>query len=101
MFHISRSLAMDVTDSAAQGPKPETETIADVWARSIVSSNSIYSTSLAILFNEIFYLHIKFCLKYFFIGQSLFSMSMGEVFLGWGGGLILIVNQTKYSIAKM
>ena len=41
MFHISRSLAMAVSDSAVQGPKPETETIADVWARSIVSSNSI------------------------------------------------------------
>lgn len=41
MFHISRYLAMAVSDSAVQGPKPETETIADVWARSIVSSNSI------------------------------------------------------------
>lgn len=39
MFQISRSLALALTNSAMQGPKPETETIADVWARSIVSLN--------------------------------------------------------------
>lgn len=37
MFQISRSLALALTNSAMQGP--ETETIADVWARSIVSLN--------------------------------------------------------------
>jgi len=40
MFQISRSLALAVTDSGVQGPKPETETIADVWARSIMGDNS-------------------------------------------------------------
>ena len=42
MFQISRSLALAVTDSDMQGPKPEAETIADVWARSIVSWNLLY-----------------------------------------------------------
>lgn len=35
MFHISRSLAM-ASSTAIEGPKPEAETIADVWARSIM-----------------------------------------------------------------
>ncbi|KAL9985807.1 hypothetical protein ACROYT_G008254 [Oculina patagonica] len=42
MFHISRYLAMAVTDSAAQGPKPDTETIADVWARSIMGDEGTH-----------------------------------------------------------
>ena len=37
MFQISRSLALTLANGAMQGPKPEMETIADVWARSIVS----------------------------------------------------------------
>lgn len=40
MFQISRSLALAVTDSDMQGPKPEAETIADVWARSIMGDDS-------------------------------------------------------------
>lgn len=36
MFHISRSVAIVVTGTLS-GPKPESQTIADVWARSIVS----------------------------------------------------------------
>ena len=37
MFHISRSLAVVVAGTALQSSKPESQTIADVWARSIVS----------------------------------------------------------------
>jgi len=41
MFHISRSLAVSLT-GAVQGPKPEAETIADVWARSIMGNESTH-----------------------------------------------------------
>lgn len=40
MFHISRSLAIAVNASALQGPRSEAETIADVWARSVMGDDS-------------------------------------------------------------
>lgn len=39
MFHISRSLAVVVAGTALQGAKPESPTIADVWARSIMGDD--------------------------------------------------------------
>lgn len=39
MFHISRSLAVVVAGTALQSPKPESQTIADVWARSIIGDD--------------------------------------------------------------
>lgn len=41
MFHISRSFAVALA-TTIQGPKPETETIADVWARSIMGEEGTH-----------------------------------------------------------
>lgn len=45
MFHIARSLAFIVNERAAQDMHSEAQTIADVWARSIVRTYNNYSLS--------------------------------------------------------